>query len=179
MRKDNFSPDVIVGVCRGGWPLARVLSDLLENSQLANVKVEFYFGVAETKSEPVITQPISTSVKGKKILVVDDVADTGKSIWLVKQHLFEHGAEEVKTATLYYKPWSTTKPDYYAKQTRHWIVFPWEIKETVRNVVEKYKEKGKNLEEAKKKLVGSGLNHKLVEKFISQILGEKENAKKA
>jgi len=174
IRGDGFRPDVIVGVCRGGWPPARVLSDLLENPELANVKVEFYLGVAETKSEPVITQPVSVSVKGKRVLVVDDVADTGKSICLVKQHLLEEGAKEVKIATLYYKPWSITKPDYYEKQTSHWIVFPWERKETVRNIVTKYKEKGKPVEEAKEKLVNSGLDRKLVERFIQQVLGEPE-----
>ena len=53
--KDKFKPDVIVGVSRGGWPPARVLSDLLDNPNLANVRAEFYLGVAETKSEPVLT----------------------------------------------------------------------------------------------------------------------------
>ena len=71
IRKANFRPDVIVGISRGGWPPARIMSDLLENPELANVKAEFYLGVAETKGEPVITQPVSVSVMGKKVLVVD------------------------------------------------------------------------------------------------------------
>jgi len=86
IRNDNFKPDVIVGVSRGGWPPARVLSDLLENPNLANVKVEFYVGVAETKGEPTLTQPVSVNVAGKKVLVVDEVADTGKSLQLIKEH---------------------------------------------------------------------------------------------
>lgn len=177
IRKDGFAPDVIVGVCRGGWPPARVLSDLLENPELANIKVEFYLGVAETKTEPIITQPVSVSVEGKKVLVVDDVADTGKSVDLVKQHLIEEGAREVKIATLYYKPWSITKPDYCETQTSRWIVFPWERKETVRNIVTKYREKGRTVEEVKEKLVKSGLNRELVERFIRQVLGGRKDAK--
>lgn len=56
IRKDRFEPDIIVGVSRGGWPPARVLSDLLSNPNLANVRAEFYLGVAETKGEPSLTQ---------------------------------------------------------------------------------------------------------------------------
>ncbi|MFQ6068657.1 MAG: phosphoribosyltransferase, partial [Candidatus Bathyarchaeia archaeon] len=129
IRNDKFCPDIIVGVSRGGWTPARVLSDLLENPEIANVKAEFYLGVAETKEEPVITQAVSVNVKGMKVLVVDDVSDTGKSLSLVKTHLLEQGAKDLKIATLYYKPWSVTIPDYYEKTTRDWIIFPWERKE--------------------------------------------------
>jgi len=116
VRKTGFEPEIIVGVSRGGWPPARVMSDLLENPKLANVAAEFYIGVAETNGKPVITQPVSVSVKGKKVLVVDDVADTGESLRLVRSHLEEQGATEVKTATIYYKPWSVIIPDYYEKK---------------------------------------------------------------
>jgi len=173
VRRDNFKPDVIVGVSRGGWPPARVMSDLLENPNLANVTAEFYVGVAETKGKPVITQPVSVSVKGKKVLVVDDVADTGESLRLVRSHLGERGATEIKIATIYYKPWSVLIPDYYEKETSSWIIFPWERKETVRKLVEKYKREGKPVDEVKEKLVSSGLDRKLVERFLQEIFGEK------
>jgi len=126
-------------------------------------------GVAETKGKPIITQPVSVSVKGKKVLVVDDVADTGESLRLVRAHLGEQGATEVKIATIYYKPWSVIIPDYYEKETSTWIVFPWERKETVKKVVAKYKRQGKTVDEAKEKLVSSGMNRKLVERFLQEI----------
>lgn len=171
IRLDNFLPDIIVGVSRGGWVPARIMSDLLENPELANVKAEFYMGVCETKGEPVITQPVSVSVKGKKVLVVDDVADTGKSLRLVKLHLLEQGATEVKIATIYYKPWSIIVPDYYEKESSRWIIFPWERKETVRNIIEKSRSQGKTMEEIKGKLVKCGFDQTLVEKFIQEIYG--------
>ena len=173
VQKTGFEPDIIVGVSRGGWPPARVMSDLLENPKLANVTTEFYVGVAETKGKPVITQPVSVSVKGKMVLVVDDVADTGESLRLVRSHLEEQGATEVKIATIYYKPWSVIIPDYYEKETSSWIIFPWERKETVRKIVEKYKRQGKSTDEAKEKLVDSGLDRKLVERFIQEIFEER------
>jgi len=170
IREDKFKPDVIVGVSRGGWPPARVMSDLLENPEIANVKAEFYLGVAQTKGEPLITQPVSVSVRDKEVLLMDDVADTGKSLRLVKGHLKEKGATEVKIATIYYKPWSVVFPDYYAKETRSWIIFPWERKESIRNIIKRYKKEGKSVEEAKAKLVSSGLNSRLVKRFAREIL---------
>jgi len=169
IRRNGFEPDVIVGVSRGGWAPARVMSDLLENPELANVRAEFYLGVAETKGKPVITQPVSASVKGEKVLVMDDVADTGRSLRLVKKHLLDEGATDVKIATIYYKPWSVLTPDYYKKKTSLWVIFPWERKETIRNILKKYEQQNKTVEDAKKQLVRSGLNRKLAERFIKEI----------
>jgi len=173
IRKSEFRPDIIVGVSRGGWPPARVLSDLLGNPNLANVKAEFYLGVAETKEEPVLTQPVSMEVADKRVLVVDEIADTGKSLRLVKEHIIEQGATEVKIATVYYKPWSVIKPDYYEKETSRWVVFPWEIKETIRKIVKKCGEKRESLEKEKAKLVEAGVSSKLVEKFLEEIFEER------
>lgn len=172
IRKDGFKPDIIVGVSRGGWPPARVLSDLLGNPNLANVKAEFYVGVAETKGEPTLTQPISMNVEGKQVLTVDEVADTGKSLKLVKEHIVGQGGKEVRIATVYYKPWSIVKPDYYEKETEHWVVFPWEVKETVRKIVKKCKENGKPVGLEATKLAKAGVPAELVERFLKEIFEE-------
>ncbi len=169
IRRNGFKPDIIVGVARGGWPPARIMSDLLENPEVANVKAEFYLGVAETKGEPVITQPVSVPVKNKKILIVDDVADTGKSLALVKEHLEEQGASDVRIATIYFKPWSIIIPDYFERKTSHWIIFPWERKETVRRILKKCQKQGVSAEQAKETLIGYGFDRKLVERFMDEI----------
>jgi len=169
VRKSEFEPDLIVGVSRGGWIPARIMSDLLENPKLANVTAEFYVGLAETKNEPIITQPVSVSVKAKRVLVVDDLADTGESLKLVNSHLKKYGASEVKIATIYYKPWSIIVPHYYEKETRRWIVFPWEQKEVVRKIVEKFRCEERTVEDTKEKLISSGIDRELVERFIKEI----------
>jgi hypothetical protein len=169
IRKNGFKPDMIVGVSRGGWPPARVLSDLLDNPNLANVRAEFYLDVAKTKSEPTLTQPVSTTVKNKRALIVDEVADTGKSLKLVKEHIIEQGAKEVKIVTVYYKPWSIIKPDYYEKQTTRWIVFPWEIKETIRKILRKCREKERPVEEETAKLEKVGISADLIKRFLKEI----------
>lgn len=174
IRKTKFRPHIIVGVSRGGWPPARILSDLLSNPNLANVRAEFYLGVAETKSKPTITQPVSMSVVGKKVLVVDEVTDTGQSLELVRKHMNEKGASQVRTATIYYKPWSTAKPDYYERKTSSWIVLPWEIKETIRRILKKPKEENASFEKERVRLVEAGIPDKLVRRFLKEIL-EEEN----
>ena len=67
----------------------------------------------------------------KKFLLVDDVSDGGKSLQLAKKHLQDQCAKEIKIATIYCKPGTVTTPDYFEKETSHWIVFPWEARETM------------------------------------------------
>ncbi len=170
--QSGFKPDIAVGITKGGWIPARVLSDLLEIPELATLGVEFYLGVAETRDEPVLTQRVSAVVSGKRVLLVDDVADTGKSLQLAKEHVLQQGAAEVRIATLYYKPLSVTKPDYYEKETRRWVVFPWETKETIRKIVEKYRHKHViNVETAK--LVRAGLPKQLAERLLKEVSEER------
>jgi hypoxanthine phosphoribosyltransferase len=170
--EDRFRPDIIVGISCGGWPPARVMSDLLESHELANVRVEFYLGVAETKDKPIITQPVSMSVKGKNVLILDDVADSGKSLRLTKKHIAEQGAKAVRSATIYYKPWSVIMPDYYEKETKRWVVFPWERKETVRCLARNCRKEGIPLEKAKERLVEGGMDQGLAERFFKEVVKE-------
>lgn len=169
IQKASFNPDIIVGVSRGGWTPARVLSDLLENPEIANIKAEFYVGVEKTKKEPMITQSVSVDVESKRVLVVDDVSDTGRSLQVVKEYLLEKGAKELRIATLYSKPWSVTLPDFYQKTTSCWVIFPWERKEAFRKVIERFKEDGRSSEEAKHTLIKNGFDPILAEHFFNEI----------
>src|SRR5439155_21008589 len=72
IKSAGYSPEVIVGVSRGGWPPARIMSDLLENPNLANMKLEFYTNIGVTAQRPKITQTVTSEVIGKRVLVVDD-----------------------------------------------------------------------------------------------------------
>lgn len=171
IRKSGFKPDIIIAVSRGGWLPARVLSDLLETG-VGSVGVEFYVGVAETRKAPVLTQGTSVVVTGKKVLVVDDVADSGKSLKLVKTHVLQQGAKEIRVATLYCKPWSVFKPEYYMRETRQWVVFPWEIKEAVRIFVEKRGVKS-TVDVVTAKLVKAGLPKHLAVRFLKEMFGER------
>lgn len=169
IKKSGFSPDLIVGVARGGWIPARILSDLLENSNVASVRVEFYVDVAKTLQSPKITQGISIPPIGKKVLVVDDVADTGKSLKAVIEYLYNLGAKEVKTVTLHYKPKSIIKPDFYIEETEAWIVYPHERFEFVKSMVKKLRNEGKEVNEIKTEIANLGLPKDIVDKFVEEI----------
>jgi hypoxanthine phosphoribosyltransferase len=171
IRESNFKPDTVIAVSRGGWIPARVLADLLE-TRVGTVSVEFYVGVAETRKAPVLTQGVSVAVAGKAVLIVDDVADSGESLKLAKAHILQQGATETRAATLYYKPWSVVKPGYYMRETNCWVVFPWEAKETLRKIVEKYRDRAA-VGVVTAKLVKAGFPKKLAERFLKEMLGEK------
>jgi len=105
------------------------------------------------------------------VLVVDDVADTGRSLKLVKEHVVQGGARVVKVATLFQKPWSALKPDYFEKETENWVVFPWDLKETVRGVFEN--RGNATLSQLVLSLVNSGLPKSLVSAFLKEMAEEK------
>lgn len=131
IKHDKYKFDIIIGIGRGGWVPARYIADYLGNIiALSHMKIEHYTGIAKTKKVK-ITEGVSTNVKGKKILLVDDVPDTGDSIEEAVKHLKNKGAKEVRTACLHYKPWSIFKPEYYIKLTRNWVIYPWMRKESI------------------------------------------------
>ncbi|MFH2106346.1 MAG: phosphoribosyltransferase [Candidatus Micrarchaeota archaeon] len=136
----KYEPDILIGVSRGGLVPVRILSDVLDNRNVAIIKIEFYKTINETHGFPKVTQPLALDVKGKKVLVVDDVSDTGRSLAVAKDYLARHGAKEIRFATLHYKPKSIFKPDYFIDTTDKWIVYPWEVRETERELKKKKKE---------------------------------------
>ena len=119
--------DCIVGVSRGGLPLARIMSDLVSVQNVMITRCEYYTDVGKTLKRPVITQEIQGDISRKNVLLVDDVADSGESLLVLKKYLFSKKPKDVTLATLYIKPWAKILPDYYVSKTRAWIVFPWEF----------------------------------------------------
>ncbi len=166
---NGFKPDFIVGVCRGGWIPARVLSDLLGNPNLASSKAECYTDIGETTAEPNLSQSVSVDVRGKRLLVVDEVADSGKTLKLIVSHLKASGAGEVKTATLFYKSHSLFKPDFFERETSNWIVFPWDTKEAIKVIFERCKNNPAQIKAETARLASAGVSKLLIIQFLKQI----------
>lgn len=131
----SYLPQVLVGALRGGYVVARILSDFLGIDELAVLGVKFYRGVGERGEKPVITVPLVHDVKDKAVLVVDDVADTGRTLETAVADLRLRGARSVKTAVLFLKPRSIMIPDFYVETTDSWVIFPWEICDFLREMV--------------------------------------------
>jgi uncharacterized protein len=166
VKGSGYSPEVIVGVSRGGWPPARIMSDLLENPNLANMKVEFYKNIGVTAQRPKITQPVTAEVVGKRVLVVDDVADSGHSLRVASIHLRKRGAREIRVCTLYLKPRSIFKPDHYVRTTSKWVIFPWERLEAINLIKQNLRSKGKTINVIRE-LKGSGISASLIRALLA------------
>ncbi len=136
----RFKPNLIVGIARGGWIPARILSDVLYTSSMANVRVEFYTDIGKTAEEPVITQPISENPKSLNVLLVDDIVDSGRSIKKVYDNIKTLGAKEIRIAVLHFKNTAKITPDYWVKRTDAWVIYPWEYRETIISLYQQYKE---------------------------------------
>jgi|Deesub1362A_J573_1020465.scaffolds.fasta_scaffold00005_131 hypothetical protein len=134
IKEKNIDFDIIVGIARGGWVPARILSDLLDNDEIYTVRVKFYKSIGETDDKPLILHPTQFNVSGKKILLVDDIADTGRSLEVVIRHLKERGSGKLYVVTLVKKPHSQFQPDFYVEETKKWVIFPWEVYETIRQI---------------------------------------------
>ncbi|MBU7042512.1 MAG: phosphoribosyltransferase [Theionarchaea archaeon] len=125
VRKD-FQVDMIVGIARGGLIPAVRMSHIMDNILMRVMDVKFYTDIEEHTEMPTITVPLTEPVKGKRVLIVDDVADTGKTLKVVKENIESQGAQDVRIAVIAKKPQSIIDPDYYIFQTDRWIIFPWE-----------------------------------------------------
>ncbi len=165
IRETGYVPEVIVGVSRGGWPPARIMSDLLENQNLANMKVVFYKDIGVRNRAPVITQPVTSEVTGKRVLVVDDVADSGLSLREVSKHLKRKGARDIKVCTIYLKPRSVFTPDFYARKTTKWVIFPWERLETLRLISRRLAKGNDGTSGLVRELRNSGLTPRLIKQL--------------
>jgi hypothetical protein len=162
----RYEPEIIVGIARGGWVVARILSDLLGVKDVASLKIKFYKGLDDRERRPTITQPISESPEGKNILMVDDVVDTGESIIVARKHVMDHGAKVVKVATIHMKPWSKIIPDYYVSCTEDWVMYPWEVRETLERLGAICQGGQVDLEDLKNRVASTGISPQLIERYL-------------
>lgn len=169
--KESFSPDIIAGISRGGLVPARIISDLylaeFKKPTLAIMQIGFYSGVGKTTKEPIIYQDLPGHIHGKKILLIDDVADSGISLEFATKYLNMKKPLEVKIGTLYFKPWSIVIPHYYIEETEKWIIFPHERYEFMS---EQLRERNMEIKEAKRFFIEeAGIPERSVNQFIGII----------
>ena len=125
---DGYRPDIVLAIARGGLLVGAALAYALDVKNTYTMNVEFYTGVDERLDVPMILPPVPELVDlgEARLLIADDVADTGATLALVKDFCAGKVAE-VRTAVLYEKPRSEVRCDYVWKRTDRWIDFPWSI----------------------------------------------------
>jgi uncharacterized protein len=129
---DGYEPDMVLAIARGGLLIGGAIGYALSVKNVYTMNVEFYTGVDERLEVPRILPPAPdfVDVSHAKILIVDDVADTGHTLRSVSEFC-EGKVAEVRMGVLYEKSHSVVKCDYIWKRTDRWINFPWSDKEPV------------------------------------------------
>jgi hypoxanthine phosphoribosyltransferase len=125
---DGYRPDIVLAIARGGLLVGGAVAYALGVKNTFAMNVEFYTGVDERLDMPMILPPVPALVdfEETQVLVVDDVADTGATLELVKEFCAGK-VGEVRCAVLYEKPQSTVRCDYVWRHTDRWIDFPWSV----------------------------------------------------
>jgi len=139
IKASGYMPDLIVAIGRGGYVPGRLVSDFLLFSDLTSMKIEHYTRAADMLEETKIKFPIPENIAGKKILIVDDVTDTGETLKLAVDYVLSLNTTNVRTAVLQHKTCSAFTPDFYAQKILkwRWIIYPWARYEDLAGFAEK------------------------------------------
>lgn len=125
--------DAVMAITRGGMIPGCLISEMLDIRNVMTAAVMFYTAVEKTIDEPRFLQfPADPLLVGKRILIVDDVWDSGKTAMAVRHRVIEAGGLP-SVAVIHYKPAASRypdhRPDFVAYETDAWIVYPWEPEE--------------------------------------------------
>jgi uncharacterized protein len=126
--------DLVVGIARGGIPVAMVVSDHLD-VKIDFVNVKSYNDIGK-RTPPRILSTLTEGIAGKNILLVDDLVDQGDTMAFMKKYLMDQKPKSLDTAVMFKKPWSKAEPDFFLETVSEWIVFPFELGEVGRQRAE-------------------------------------------
>jgi hypoxanthine phosphoribosyltransferase len=154
IRGSRFEPDLVVAVARGGFVPARLLCDFLGQHELRSVQIRHYGSGARREGPARIVAGLEGEVVGRRVLVVDDVNDTGETVAEVRRHLMERGASDSRIGVLHEKAGSSQKADYRVERLREWewLVYAWAVTEDVSGFLEQMTPQPIRLEEAADRL---------------------------
>lgn len=162
--------DRIVTLAKGGWPMTRSLVDFLSVDKVVSLGIKFYSGINQRFSQPEIYQDFPVKLTGEKILLFDDVTDTGNSFQFTQTHLQKNNVQSITTASLFYKPHSVFKPDYYGFETSAWIIFPYEVVEAMIFLADKWTKQGLTPATIKARFLRFGFPEKIIQFYGRQAI---------
>jgi len=133
--KESYAFDAIIGILRGGLFVANLLSDILGIDEVHPLGIRSYTDIEHRGEVKIYHWPSLPLMTGKKLLIVDDVSDEGKTLRAAVEKVVKPlGALTIKTAVLHVKPWTSFMPDYHVVTTSCWILYPWSRYESVRHL---------------------------------------------
>ena len=112
VKSSGFHPDLVVAIGRGGYVPARIVCDFLLHSLLTSIKIEHWDIAACKRPEASVRFPLAMDVRDQKILIIDDVTDTGDTLRIAIDYIKSQGAGDIKTAVMQHKTTSALEPDF-------------------------------------------------------------------
>lgn len=154
VRGSGFAPDLVIAISRGGFTPARVLCDMLGIFNLTSIRVVHYRGPADMEPVATVRYPLCIPVVGQRLLVVDDVNDTGDTLTAARAHLEALGPAEVRMAVLHEKTGSPVRADYAGGviDEWRWLIYPWAVVEDVGDFLRRMDPAPSDTAEAKRRL---------------------------
>ena len=138
INNSGYKPEIIVGLARGGWVLARVLCDFVGVKDLVSVKVEHWGVTATPDGTAKLKHELNVDITGKKVLIVDDITDTGDSMKVTLDYIKTLNPAQIKTATLQHLTCAKFEADYVGETLPWvWVTFPWNFTEDMCTIVPK------------------------------------------
>ena len=141
----KYKFDRILCVSRGGLVWARMFSDLLGNLPISHLTAVSYTGIHKQKNVEITELPEHKKLNNQTLLVVDEIADHGKTFAKVKEYLRTLKIKKYYTLAPIIRTYIKPRPDFYLKIIDDWIIYPYELKETYKAFLKIYKTKEKAL----------------------------------
>jgi uncharacterized protein len=150
-------PELIVGIARGSLAWLKTLADWLNIDNIYTIRVVHYNNVAKRLEKPTLLESHLPRTDKARVLVFDNVIETGKTMKLAFNYLQMKGAEKIYTSSLFYKNNAKFKPDFYTLKTDAWIIFHFDIMETVKLLGSKWLNKQVDLQTIFRRFIKLGL----------------------
>jgi len=175
MKEDDFKPDIVIALSRGGFVPARCVCDMLVVKDLVSIKVDHWGITAAKDGKATIRYPLDIDLTGKNVLIVDDITDTGDSMLVSTDFVKDLNPKEVRTATALHIKTSKFKPDYYGEEIGwKWVIFPWNYVEDMCNIIPKVLDANPKNEKQIKEELKKNFKIDVSEGAVMEILGELE-----
>ncbi|MEA3355382.1 MAG: phosphoribosyltransferase family protein [Patescibacteria group bacterium] len=163
--KEKIKFDRIICISRGGLVISRILSDFLK-LPISNFTIVSYASVGKT-GKPKIVEKLAVNIKGESILLVDEITDQGTTLKFADSYLKSLKPKKITTFTPIIKPWSNPLPDYWQLKTNKWVVFSYDVRETIDDLKKIYKKENKSLKGLEKIIKKFSFNSQQAKYFLN------------
>jgi hypoxanthine phosphoribosyltransferase len=154
IRSSNYVPDMVVAISRGGYVPARLICDYLDIMALTSIRTEHYLSGSVKQEKVIIRDPLCADIENLRVLVVDDVNDSGDTLELAISHLQTFHPDEIRTAVMHRKTTTDFSEDYYARKIIkwRWLIYPWAVKEDIGGFLQRLEPAPESMQQVQQQL---------------------------